>query len=108
MSASLEDELAFAPEDPADGRAFGEWRSRYELSAWIWIILEGLYLILLLCGVACGMVVAWLREPAAWWQLPPKQSETFTRYAYAWLAGTLGGALFVMKWLYHVVAKRYW
>jgi len=54
------------------------------------------------------LVVVWLRKPAAWWQLSPGQSETFTRYAFAWLGGTLGGLLFAMKWLYHGVAKQIW
>jgi hypothetical protein len=101
-------ELGFAPKDLTDGRTPGDWRSRYEPAAWIWIAVEAAYLIIVLGGVVCGIVVAWLRHPATWWHLSPLQSATFTRYAYAWLGGTLGGVLFCMKWLYHAVAKGRW
>lgn len=98
----------FAPKDLTDGRAFGDWRTRYGTSAWGFIAVEAIYLVLVLGGVVCAIVIAWLRYPAAWWHLSPVQSATFTRYAYAWLGGTLGGVLFAMKWLYHVVAKGVW
>jgi hypothetical protein len=101
-------EAGFAPKDLTDGKGAGEWDSRYGAAPWRAIIIEGAYLSLLLLVVVAGMVVVWLRQPGAWWHLSPMQSATFTRYAYAWLAGTLGGVLFAMKWLYHSVAKGTW
>ena len=113
MSVESEDpglpsDPGFAPKDLTDARLPGQWRSRYEASAWKWILAEGVNLVLFLVVVVCSLVIIWLRHPAAWWQLSPQQSETFTVYAYAWLGGTLGGLLFAMKWLYHSVAKRLW
>lgn len=32
----------------------------------------------------------------------------FSRYGYFFLGGVLGGTLFGIKWLYHVVARGYW
>src|SRR5262245_42135011 len=101
-------EIGFAPKDLTDGRAPGEWRSRYESAAWKWIFVEGVYLAALLVAVVSTMIVVWLRRPASWLQLSPAQSLVFTRYVYAWLGGTLGGVLFAMKWLYHSVAKWSW
>src|SRR5437867_713614 len=101
-------EAGFAPKDLTDGKAPGEWHSRYGAAPWKLIIIEGVYLAVVLLAVVTALVVVWLRYPAAWWQLSPMQSATFTRYAYAWLAGTLGGVLFAMKWLYHSVAKGKW
>jgi hypothetical protein len=101
-------EVGFAPRDLTDGRPPGYWRSRYESAAWKWIVIEGAYLILLLLAVVVAITVVWLRLPATWWQLSSVQSATFTRYAYAWLGGTLGGVLFAMKWLYHSVGKEMW
>jgi len=100
--------LDFAPKDLTDGRAPGDWRSRYEALAWRWILVEGLYLLVVFVGLVVVLVIVWLRRPADWWHLSPRQSLTLTRYAYAWLAGTLGGLLFAMKWLYHAVAKWNW
>src|SRR6266498_6151749 len=101
-------EVGFAPRDLTDGRPPGDWRSRYDSAAWKWIVVEGVYLAVVLAAVVVSIVVVWLRLPATWWQLPPMQSATFTRYAYAWLGGTLGGVLFAMKWLYHSVGKEMW
>ena len=98
-------EAGFAPKDLTDGKAPGEWQSRYAATPWKWIGVEGGYLAVLLLAVVAALIVLWLRLPAVWWQLSPVQSATFTRYGYAWLAGTLGGVLFAMKWLYHSVAK---
>jgi hypothetical protein len=37
-----------------------------------------------------------------------QQYAVVSHYAYAWLGGTLGGAVFSIKWLYHTVAKGTW
>ena len=83
MSVESEDpglpsDPGFAPKDLTDARLPGQWRSRYEASAWKWILAEGVNLVLFLVVVVCSLVIIWLRHPAAWWQLSPQQSETFT------------------------------
>jgi hypothetical protein len=54
------------------------------------------------------MLLVWLELPQRQFQLTELQYATITRYALAWLGGTLGGTLFSIKWLYHVVAKQLW
>ena len=57
------------------------------------------------------MVVAGilLPRPALPLEIPdaPLQ-ESVGRYGLAWIGGTLGGTLFTIKWLYHVVARQLW
>jgi len=104
----LPSEQGFAPRDLTDGRLPGDWHSRYGSKAWAWIAAEAVYLIVLLAAFVYSAVLVWLRYPATWWRLTPLESAIFTRYAYAWLGGTLGGVLFAMKWLYHSVGKAMW
>lgn len=40
--------------------------------------------------------------------LKPPYGSVVKLYAYAWLAGTLGGALFSLKWLIYGAAKGVW
>ncbi|MBI2678269.1 MAG: hypothetical protein HYX28_05770 [Candidatus Koribacter versatilis] len=54
------------------------------------------------------MAAVWLKIPQTRWHLDEEMTGTFTRYIFAWLAGTLGGALFAMKWLYHTVGHTTW
>jgi len=106
--AAHRSDVGFAPRDLTDARALGEWQSRYEPSAWKWIGLEAVYLTVLLVTAVVAMITVWLGKPASWWALSPEQNITFSRYTYAWLGGTLGGAFFAIKWLYHTVAKQLW
>jgi hypothetical protein len=103
-----EPDPGFAPKDLSDRRTLGDWRSRYESAAWKHILAEATYLMLLLIAAAILLVVVWLKRAPATWHLSRLQADLFVRYAYAWLAGTLGGVLFGMKWLYHSVAKQIW
>jgi hypothetical protein len=45
---------------------------------------------------------------ALWRTLGVGAGEAFTTYGLAWMAGTLGGTLYAIKWLYHVVARQLW
>jgi len=49
-----------------------------------------------------------LELPQYWLGLSGKTLLYFNICIGAWLAGTLGGTLFAMKWLYHAVAKNFW
>lgn len=101
-------EVGFAPKDLTDGRAPGDWKSRYDSAAWLRILIEGAYLLILLSGYVVAIVVVWLGHPASWFQLDGERAATFAHYAYSWLGGTIGGVLFALKWLYHSIAKTTW
>jgi hypothetical protein len=43
-----------------------------------------------------------------WKFLDASFQESVARYGLAWIGGMLGGTLFAIKWLYHVVARELW
>lgn len=95
--------------DQNDGRVLGHWQTRYpEQKAKGWIYGEAAYLGLLLFLIPTVMLCLWLEFPKATLGLTPERYDTFSRYLYAWLAGTFGGAMFSIKWLYHTVARFCW
>jgi hypothetical protein len=100
-------EHGFAPQDLTDGRAVGEYLSRYENRiARRGIAFEAVYVgALLILAPICMVVVffQWIR-----FDLPTTRYEVFAHYSYAWLGGMLGGTLFSVKWLYHSVAHGTW
>jgi hypothetical protein len=98
----------FAPSDPTDGRAILEWRSKYEPQAKRAIRVEACYLGLLLAAMPVAMLIVWLEVPRDWLRLNPERYSVFARFCVSWLAGTLGGTLFSIKWLYHSVARGIW
>jgi hypothetical protein len=99
----------FAPADPTDGRGRYDWRTRYDdESAQGGIRLEAIYLVVLLLVVAVGIVALWLATRDDLWFLDKREGLKVRRFAFAWLAGELGGILFAMKWLYHSVARGLW
>jgi hypothetical protein len=54
------------------------------------------------------MVVMWLGYPRFVLAISSAQYAPVVKYGLAWCAGTLGGVLFALKWLYHVVARGWW
>jgi peptidoglycan biosynthesis protein MviN/MurJ (putative lipid II flippase) len=54
------------------------------------------------------MFVLWLGHPKNWLHLTDERYAVLLRYAFAWLAGILGGTLYDAKWLYHTVARQLW
>lgn len=100
----------FAPSDPTDGRDVLDWRSRYSDSeAQKNINREAIYLGgLLLFFVPTCMLTLWLDGPKLWFGIPDTKYPSIARYGIAWASGTLGGTLFSLKWLYHVVARGLW
>jgi hypothetical protein len=106
--SGLGEDSGFAPEDLTDGRAAGEWRSRYEPEAWKFITREAIYLV---CFDLLGLFIillVWLKIPQNRLHLSARETQVFARYALGGMSGLLGGTLFAMKWLYHTVAKRRW
>ena len=54
------------------------------------------------------MLILWLDGPKTWFGIPETKYGAIVKYGIAWLAGTLGGTLFSLKWLYHAVAHGIW
>jgi hypothetical protein len=101
--------VRFAPDDYTDGRALLDWESKYtDKKARRNILFESIYVVALLIVVPTLVFLIWLGIPKIWLPIDEGGYEIFSRYAYAWLGGTFGGVLFVMKWLYHSVAKSIW
>ena len=99
----------FAPQDPTDGRGQGDWDTRYQdATARRAIRFEAFYLALHLFAVPVLLTLFLWRLPERWVAVEAELYEGFLVYLCAWLGGTLGGALFAMKWLYHTVAKGSW
>lgn len=95
--------------DPTDNRKLLEWRSLYPPEANVHIRVEAIYLGLLLAATPVLMMFLLCKAPHALWKvLGLGAGEAFTTYGLAWMAGTLGGTLYAIKWLYHVVARQLW
>ncbi len=85
----------------------GDFLSRYtERRARIGIAAESAYLALVLVAVPTLLTLIYIRVYS--FGLGGEQYAVASRYAYAWLGGTLGGTLFSVKWLYHSVAHGSW
>jgi hypothetical protein len=97
-----------APKRDRDGRLPGEWQERYDAEAKKHIRHEAqfvggsfaLYL-------ACIAVVAYAASHPIF-RTDPDIIRPFAPQVLAFLGGSLGGALFAMKWLYHSLAKNSW
>lgn len=100
---------AFGQADPTDGRERYEWKSRYnDPIARRGIRWEAIYLGILLFGFPAVMAVFWLRYPEHLFHLDDQRYAPVIKYVFAWAAGSLGGVLFDVKWLYHSVARGFW
>lgn len=99
----------FAPADLSDGREKLEWKTRYpDRGAKLGIIAEAAYLAILLFGLPVLLVLTWLGTFNDVLSLNNHDYHVLATFGEAWLAGTLGGAVFSMKWLYHTVGHGSW
>jgi hypothetical protein len=98
----------FGQSDPTDGRPLLDWESRYPAPARGCILRESIYLGVLLFAIPSLMVCIWLDFPKHLLSLTDATYLILKKYGFAWLAGTLGGTLFDLKWLYHTVARQLW
>lgn len=98
-----------------DGRKACEFRSCYPLEAWIQILLELIYLVVILFG---SLIALFLLAKAVLVG-PPNEffpqifgnagtNEVLSVWLSIVLAGAIGGATSALKWLYHTVAKKRW
>jgi hypothetical protein len=99
---------AFGQTDPTDGRNPYEWKSKYDPIATKEIYCEAAYLFVLLFGLPLLMVFFWLDNPERVFHLPQERYRPLLKYLFAWISGSLGGVIFDLKWLYHVVARGLW
>lgn len=98
----------FGQSDPTDGRQLLDWTSKYPPDARIAIRQEASYLAGLLFTAPIAMLVLWLKYPQHWIGLSDVNYAVVLKFSLAWVAGTLGGVLFDLKWLYHSVARQRW
>lgn len=100
---------AFGQADPTDGRKRYDWKSKYtDPIAVKEIRKESWYLGILLFGLPIIMTVLWLEYPKYLIHISDQKYRPILKYGFAWTSGTLGGALFDLKWLYHTVARGRW
>ena len=98
--------------DLDDGREEGDWKSRYTSAAWWQISIELVYLCiilffciaLLLDGISVIAVEGFIKSNLAGVSI----HEQHAKWVALALAGTVGGTVFDLKWLYHSVAKGSW
>lgn len=98
----------FGQSDPTDGRKRLDWTSKYHPDAQKEIRREAIYLGLLLFAAPVAMLILWLRFPQYWIRLSDQHYAVVLKFSLAWVAGTLGGVLYDLKWLYHSVARQRW
>ena len=102
--------------DLTDGRKAGDLASRYPISAWVQIVIEFAYLVLVLSFCACMLIRLGIVVTASPCNVCavalPYLGDSFSRTFLIWLsialAATSGGACFGLKWLYHSVGKAQW
>jgi hypothetical protein len=98
----------FAPNDLTDGRKPGHWQARYsEPEAKKAILWERNYLLIVFCCSVIIPVVVYILLNNYSSQLG-FDCTNLKKYFFGWAGGTLGGAMFSTKWLYHSVAKYNW
>lgn len=107
--SDCEKTLGFGASDSTDNRKLLEWRSRYPAEALREINIEAIYLGALLLLTPWLLLAFLCHAPELFWKyLDPRYQEVVSTYGMAWTGGILGGTLFAIKWLYHVVAKELW
>lgn len=93
--------------DLTDGRAIGDWKSRYDLDAKKIINLERNYLIVIfICSLLLPLIMGILTKQ---FLVDIDSSyQPLKKYIAAFFGGVLGGTMYSAKWLVHSVAKNNW
>ncbi len=104
-----EDAPDWAPSDLSDGRARGDWQTKYpDKQARNAITLEAIYIVFLLFIFPIFILLIMSGKPKSWINIDENNYNLLEKYVLAWIGGSLGGTLFDLKWLYHSVAKQLW
>lgn len=101
-------EVASVSKYETDGRDVEQWKSRYPEKARSEIRLEAFLVAAILLGSLLMIFFIWSGFLADAINCKLCSRPAFIRYGYFFLGGVLGGTLFGIKFLYHVVAKGYW
>jgi hypothetical protein len=98
-----------------DGRAIGQYQSAYSFWAWVQIVGELTYLLIVLGTSFAALVLLAkylvLKETSgSVFALmgSPTESTPLVVYAAVTFSGICGGCASSLKWLYHAVAKQRW
>jgi hypothetical protein len=94
--------------DPTDDRDRYDWESRYPPQARKQQYLEGSYVFLVLVLALALVFLTWRNMLAGFLGLNEASTQTFNKFSYYAFSGLLGGTLFGIKYLYHVVARGLW
>lgn len=102
--------------DYDDGRAHGDWKSRFSRPAWFHIVIEFILLFFYLIGAGYLLIDAVVEKPEELTRdgfvhsslLGVLILDEVAKWLALVLAGFIGGAVFDLKWLYHSVAKGIW
>lgn len=99
----------FSPEDLTDGREKGNWKTRYpDKQAQGEIRCEAIYLVslLIICFIIFFLLICNIFQGL--FGFSETNSPLFIGYLGSFLTGLIGGALYDLKWLIHVVGKGVW
>ncbi|WP_323018509.1 hypothetical protein [Castellaniella sp.] len=94
--------------DEADGRLALDWKSRYPKEARAQIRKEAAAVAAISVGSLVMVFLVWSGLLVKWTGCDVCTRHAFSRYGYFFFGGVLGGTLFGIKYLYHVVAKGFW
>jgi cytochrome c oxidase assembly factor CtaG len=72
------------------------------------MIVDGLYLTFLILACPVALFVLDTEKLQGPLSLSAHQARMLALYGTAWVAGVLGGTVFVLKWFYHSVARGKW
>ena len=98
----------FAPADYSDRRQPLEWQTRYPREARKKILYEAIYLAIVFALFVAGIFAVLLFRTSTESDGVRAADTPWLGCMCAWLAGTVGGTIFSIKWLYHSVAKQMW
>jgi hypothetical protein len=94
--------------DPTDGRKQGDWNSRYPRKAWIQIICEGLWLLVLFFLSMTMIFSVWKGWICSICSPTSVQEPALRKFVYYASAGMLGGTVFGIKYFYRSIARGWW
>jgi len=94
--------------DDKDGRQPYDWETRYPKQAWVQIIIEAAYTILLGLVTLLLLFLNWTGTLASLSPIPVPSTEVFSNLVCYMLAAQLGGVAFGAKYLYRVVGRGEW
>lgn len=99
----------FAPDEPTDERAVGDWFTRYpDATARRAIRFEAGFVWGTLALSVVGITAVATQSVIQVIPIETKDWAALSPFVLSYLGGILGGTLFAMKWLYHSVAKCLW